>query len=86
VIEGTAIDHVLVAAGHDGDVEAQLLLPVNGARNAKRKLRPGGTVLFMGRTAQLLLPVNVARNAKRKVRPGGTVLFSVCGRSPISSA
>jgi NAD(P)-dependent dehydrogenase (short-subunit alcohol dehydrogenase family) len=44
------IDHVLVAGGYDGDVDRQLLLPVNVARNAKGKVRPGGTVLFIGVT------------------------------------
>jgi NAD(P)-dependent dehydrogenase (short-subunit alcohol dehydrogenase family) len=44
------IDHVLVAGGYDRDVDAQLLLPVNVARNAKGKVRPGGTVLFIGGT------------------------------------
>jgi len=32
------------------DVEAHLLLPVQVARNATGKLRPGGTLLFMGGT------------------------------------
>jgi NAD(P)-dependent dehydrogenase (short-subunit alcohol dehydrogenase family) len=41
------IDHVLLAGGYDGDVDARLLLVVNVARNAKGKVRPGGTVLFM---------------------------------------
>jgi hypothetical protein len=42
------VDHVLVAGGYDGAVDARLLLPVNVARKAKGKVRPGGTVLFMG--------------------------------------
>jgi NADPH:quinone reductase-like Zn-dependent oxidoreductase len=42
------VDHVLVAGGYDGDVDAQLLLPVNVARKAKGKVRPGGTLIFMG--------------------------------------
>jgi NAD(P)-dependent dehydrogenase (short-subunit alcohol dehydrogenase family) len=32
------------------DIEAHLLLPVQVARNARKKVRPGGTLLFMGRT------------------------------------
>ena len=42
------IDHVLVAGGYDGDVDARLLLVVNVARNANGKVRPGGSVLFIG--------------------------------------
>lgn len=32
------------------DIEAHLLLPMQVARNATRKVRPGGTLLFMGGT------------------------------------
>jgi len=32
------------------DIEAHLLLPLQVARNAARKVRPGGTLLFMGGT------------------------------------
>jgi hypothetical protein len=32
------------------DVDAHLLLPLQVARNAASKVRPGGTVLFMGGT------------------------------------
>jgi len=32
------------------DIEAHLLLPLQVARNAKEKVRPGGTLLFMGGT------------------------------------
>jgi NAD(P)-dependent dehydrogenase (short-subunit alcohol dehydrogenase family) len=58
------IDHVLVTgpgpyyaplAGFDmdrarADIEAHLLLPIQVARCAARKVRPGGTLLFMGGT------------------------------------
>src|ERR1700722_515921 len=61
----TPIDHVLVTgpgpyyaplAEFDiekarRDVEAHLLLPVQVARYAAKKVRPGGTLLFMGGTA-----------------------------------
>jgi len=33
-----------------GDIEAHLLLPLHVARNAMHKVRPGGTLLFMGGT------------------------------------
>ena len=60
----TPIDHVLVTgpgpyyaplaefdfARARRDVEAHLLLPLQVARNAPRKVRPGGTLLFMGGT------------------------------------
>jgi len=60
----TPIDHVLVTgpgpyysplAGFDvdkarRDVDAHLLLPLEVARNAVGKVRPGGTLLFMGGT------------------------------------
>jgi NAD(P)-dependent dehydrogenase (short-subunit alcohol dehydrogenase family) len=60
----TPIDHVLVTgpgpyyaplADFDvdmarRDVEAHLLLPIQVARNAAGKVRPGGTLLFMGGT------------------------------------
>jgi NAD(P)-dependent dehydrogenase (short-subunit alcohol dehydrogenase family) len=60
----TPIDHVLVTgpgpyyaplaeldlARVRRDVEAHLLLPLQVARNAARKVRPGGTLLFMGGT------------------------------------
>ena len=60
----TPIDHVLVTgpgpyyaplAEFDleqarRDVEAHLLLPLQVARDAARKVRPGGTLLFMGGT------------------------------------
>ena len=60
----TPIDHVLVTgpgpyyaplAEFDiekarRDVDAHLLLPIEVARNAKGKVRPGGTLLFMGGT------------------------------------
>ena len=32
------------------DIEAHLLLPMHVARNARKKVRPGGTLLFMGGT------------------------------------
>src|SRR5262249_10455215 len=32
------------------DIEAHLLLPIQVARNAVRKVRPGGTLIFMGGT------------------------------------
>jgi NAD(P)-dependent dehydrogenase (short-subunit alcohol dehydrogenase family) len=32
------------------DIEAHLLLPIQVARNAARKVRPGGTLIFMGGT------------------------------------
>src|SRR5215470_13047432 len=32
------------------DIEAHLLLPLQVARNARNKVRPGGTLLFMGGT------------------------------------
>jgi NAD(P)-dependent dehydrogenase (short-subunit alcohol dehydrogenase family) len=58
------VDHVLVTgpgpcyaapreSGVDetrGDVDAHLLLPLQVARNAAGKVRPGGTLLFMGST------------------------------------
>jgi NAD(P)-dependent dehydrogenase (short-subunit alcohol dehydrogenase family) len=60
----TPIDHVLVTGpgpyyaplaefdieGLRRDVEAHLLLPLEVARNAVGKMRPGGTLLFMGGT------------------------------------
>jgi len=60
----TPIDHVLVTGpgpyyaplaefdieGLRRDVEAHLLLPLEVARNAAAKVRPGGTLLFMGGT------------------------------------
>jgi len=60
----TPIDHVLVTGpgpyyaplaefdieGLRRDVEAHLLLPLEVARNAAGKVRPGGTLLFMGGT------------------------------------
>jgi len=60
----TPIDHVLVTgpgpyyaplaefdfAKARRDVEAHLLLPLQVARNASGKVRPGGTLLFMGGT------------------------------------
>ncbi len=60
----TPIDHVMVTgpgpyyaplADFDiekgrHDVEAHLLLPLQVARNATKKVRPGGTLLFMGGT------------------------------------
>jgi NAD(P)-dependent dehydrogenase (short-subunit alcohol dehydrogenase family) len=60
----TPIDHVLVTGpgpyyaplaefdieGLRHDVEAHLLLPLEVARNAVGKVRPGGTLLFMGGT------------------------------------
>ena len=60
----TAVDHVLVTgpgpyyaplADLDfdkarRDIEAHLLLPLQVARNARDKVRPGGTLLFMGGT------------------------------------
>ena len=60
----TPIDHVLVTGpgpyyaplaefdieGLRRDVEAHLLLPLEVARNAVGKVRPGGTLLFMGGT------------------------------------
>jgi NAD(P)-dependent dehydrogenase (short-subunit alcohol dehydrogenase family) len=60
----TPIDHVLVTgpgpyyaplaeldlAKARRDVEAHLLLPIQVARNAMGKVRPGGTLLFMGGT------------------------------------
>ena len=60
----TPIDHVLVTgpgpyyaplAEFDvekarRDMEAHLLLPIQVARNAVRKVRPGGTLIFMGGT------------------------------------
>jgi NAD(P)-dependent dehydrogenase (short-subunit alcohol dehydrogenase family) len=60
----TPIDHVLVTGpgpyyaplaefdieGLRRDVEAHLLLPLEVARNAAGKIRPGGTLLFMGGT------------------------------------
>ncbi len=59
-----AVDHVLVTgpgpyyaplADFDfdkarRDIEAHLLLPLQVARNAAKKVRPGGTLLFMGGT------------------------------------
>ncbi len=58
------VDHVLVTgpgpyygplddfdlAAARRDIEAHLLLPIEVARNARRKVRPGGTLLFMGGT------------------------------------
>jgi NAD(P)-dependent dehydrogenase (short-subunit alcohol dehydrogenase family) len=60
----TPIDHVLVTgpgpyyaplaefdlANARRDVDAHLLLPIQVARNAMGKVRPGGTLLFMGGT------------------------------------
>jgi NAD(P)-dependent dehydrogenase (short-subunit alcohol dehydrogenase family) len=60
----TPIDHVLVTgpgpyyaplpefdiAAARRDVESHLLLPIEVARNAIEKVRPGGTLLFMGGT------------------------------------
>jgi NAD(P)-dependent dehydrogenase (short-subunit alcohol dehydrogenase family) len=55
----TPIDHVLVTgpgpyyapfAELRRDVDAHLLLPLEVARNAMGKVRPGGTLLFMGGT------------------------------------
>ena len=60
----TPIDHVLVTGPGPyyaplsefdvekarRDVDAHLLLPLQVARNAARKVRPGGTLLFMGGT------------------------------------
>ena len=58
------MDHVLVTAGRPyyapladfdfdrarRDIEAHLLLPLQVARNAGNKVRPGGTLLFMSGT------------------------------------
>src|SRR6516165_525297 len=60
----TPIDHIMVTAGRpyygrltDMDIaqarrsfDEHLLLPIQIARNAMRKVRPGGTLLFMGGT------------------------------------
>ena len=60
----TPVDHVLVTgpgpyyaplADFDfdkarRDIEAHILLPLQVARNARNKVRPGGTLLFMGGT------------------------------------
>ncbi len=60
----TAVDHVLVTGPGPyyaplaeldfdkarRDIEAHLLLPLQVARNARNKVRPGGTLLFMGGT------------------------------------
>jgi NAD(P)-dependent dehydrogenase (short-subunit alcohol dehydrogenase family) len=53
---GSPIDHVLLAGGYDGDVDARLLLVLNVARNAKGKVRAGGSVLFIGLTGSRRSP------------------------------
>jgi len=70
----TPIDHVLVTgpgpyyaplaefdiAKARRDVDAHLLLPVQVARNAASKVRPGGTLLFMGGTGGRSTAVGLA--------------------------
>lgn len=70
----TPIDHVLVtgpgpyyaplaefdAAKARRDVDAHLLLPIQIARNAVGKVRPGGTLLFMGGTGGRRTAVGLA--------------------------
>jgi NAD(P)-dependent dehydrogenase (short-subunit alcohol dehydrogenase family) len=78
------IDHVLVTGpgpyyaplaefdieGLRRDVEAHLLLPLEVARNAAGKVRPGGTLLFMGGTGG------------RRTAPGFYFLSALTAASP----
>jgi NAD(P)-dependent dehydrogenase (short-subunit alcohol dehydrogenase family) len=78
------IDHVLVTgpgpyyaplAEFDADrarrdVEAHLLLPIQVARNARGKVRPGGTLLFMGGTGG------------RRTAPGFALISALTAASP----
>lgn len=80
----TPVDHVLVtgpgpyyAALEDfdfdrarRDIEAHLLLPLQVARNARKKVRPGGTLLFMGGTGG------------RRVQKGFALISALTAASP----
>ena len=80
----TPIDHVLLTGpgpyyaplaefdieGLRRDVEAHLLLPLEVARNAAGKVRPGGTLLFMGGTGG------------RRTAPGFYFLSALTAASP----
>jgi NAD(P)-dependent dehydrogenase (short-subunit alcohol dehydrogenase family) len=80
----TPIDHVLVTgpgpyyaplADFDlerarRDVEAHLFLPLQVARNAAKKVRPGGTLLFMGGTGG------------RRTTPGFTLISALTAALP----
>ena len=80
----TPIDHVLVTgpgpyyaplaefdfARARRDVEAHLLLPLQVARNAPRKVRPGGTLLFMGGTG------------RRRTAPGLSLISALTAALP----
>ncbi len=80
----TPIDHVLVTgpgpyyaplADFDlerarRDVEAHLFLPLQIARNATKKVRPGGTLLFMGGTGG------------RRTTPGFTLIAALTAAMP----
>jgi len=52
------------------DIEAHLLLPVELARHAVGKVRPGGTLLFMGGTGG------------RRVAPGGSLISALTAAMP----
>ena len=81
----TPIDHVLVTGpgpyyaplaecdieGLRRDVEAHLLLPLEVARNAAGKVRPGGTLLFMGApAADARHPASISsRHSRPRVPP-----------------
>src|SRR5262249_59839780 len=80
----TPIDHVLVTGPGPyyaplteldfdkarRDVEAHLLLPLQVARNAIGRVRPGGTLLFMGGTGGRPTPPGCApRHAASAPRP-----------------
>jgi NAD(P)-dependent dehydrogenase (short-subunit alcohol dehydrogenase family) len=80
----TPIDHVLVTgpgpyyaplADFDlerarGDIEAHLFLPLQVARNATKKVRPGGTLLFMCGTGG------------RRTTPGFTLISALTAAMP----
>jgi len=80
----TPIDHVLVTGPGPyyaplaeldiekarRDVEAHLLLPLEVARNAASKVRPGGTLLFMGGTGG------------RRTAPGLALISALTAASP----
>jgi NAD(P)-dependent dehydrogenase (short-subunit alcohol dehydrogenase family) len=80
----TPIDHVLVTgpgpyyapmaefdpAKARREVEAHLLLPIEVARHAKGKVRPGGTLLFMGGTGG------------RRTAPGFAIISALTAAGP----
>jgi NAD(P)-dependent dehydrogenase (short-subunit alcohol dehydrogenase family) len=52
------------------DIDAHLLLPIQIARHAVGKVRPGGTLLFMGGTGG------------RRVEPGGSLISAITAAMP----